>query len=223
MDVDGPRVAVEVLAPDKAEQALSVQDQALVAHEGSEEVELLGAQRDRFLGDRHLASQRVEADVADLEDGLGSDGALAAPEDGLDAGDQLSRVEGLRDVVVGADLEADDLVDVVVAGGEDDDGNVGCLAQLFADGEAVHLRHHYVEDDQVGVDGARLLQRLFAVVRLFHPEALVAEIEPGKLNNVFLVVDNKDGVGHVWRRVVTLYAHDTTPQHHHRRRPAPQL
>ena len=38
-------------------------------------------------------------------------------EDRLDARNQLSRVEGLRHVIVGADLEPDDLVDVLVPGG----------------------------------------------------------------------------------------------------------
>ena len=113
-----------------------------------------------------------------------------APQHGLHAGDELARVEGLRHVVVGADLQTDDPVDVVAARGEDDHGDVARLAELFADGEAVHLRHHHVEDDEVRLEGLRLFERLLAVVRSLDPEALVVEVQPGELDDVLLVVDD---------------------------------
>ena len=71
-----------------------------------------------------------------------------AAEDALDAGDELARVERLRQVVVGADLEADDLVDVLVAGGQHQDRHVGGLADAPADLEPVDVGQHQVEDDQ---------------------------------------------------------------------------
>ena len=44
-------IAVKVLSPDEAEEALAVQDGALVAHERGQEVELLGAERYGVAGD----------------------------------------------------------------------------------------------------------------------------------------------------------------------------
>ena len=47
-----------------------------------------------------------------------------------DASDQLAEAERLHDVVVGAELEPDDTVDLVAARGDDDDRHVGSRAQL---------------------------------------------------------------------------------------------
>ena len=154
---------------------------------------------ERLAVERHLAAGGIDAEAIDLDDFRDLALALGAAEDGLDAGDQLARVEGLRHVVIGADLEADDAVDVVAAGGEDDDGDVAGLAELLADGEAVHLGHHDVEDDEVRADGLGLLERLLAVVGGFDAEALVVQVEAGKLNDVLLVIDNEDGSRHAYQ------------------------
>jgi hypothetical protein len=44
---------------------------------------------------------------------------VGTPQERLDAAHQLAQPERLGQVVVGAELEADDLVDLVVAGGQD--------------------------------------------------------------------------------------------------------
>ena len=56
----------------------------------------------------------------------------AAPQDRVDAQHQLARAEGLGDVVVGADLQADDPVLLAAERGEHDDGHVGGGAQPAA-------------------------------------------------------------------------------------------
>ena len=43
------------------------------------------------------------------------------PENRFDASDELADVERLREIVVGADLEADDLIDVIVTRRDHDD------------------------------------------------------------------------------------------------------
>jgi hypothetical protein len=47
-----------------------------------------------------------------------------AAQDGLDARHQLAGIERLGQVVIGAELEADDLVDVLAAGRQHDDWDV---------------------------------------------------------------------------------------------------
>ena len=54
-------------------------------------------------------------------------GFAMPPQHGLDAGDQLARIDRLAEIVVGADLEPDDAVDVLFQRGEENDGNVGAL------------------------------------------------------------------------------------------------
>ena len=77
---------------------------------------------------------------------------FAAAQLGADAAEQLAHREGLGDVVVGADLEPDHLVDLGVLGGEDDDRHGAARAHVAADVEAARPRHHDVEDQQVEGD-----------------------------------------------------------------------
>ena len=65
---------------------------------------------------------------------------LVAAQDGADAGHQLEVVERLRDVVVGAELQALDLVHRVVARRQHHHGHVGEGADLAQDVEAVDVR-----------------------------------------------------------------------------------
>ncbi len=66
------------------------------------------------------------------------------------AREQLARVERLREVIVGADLEADDAVHLVALAGQHNDRHLTGGTQLAADGEAVfstrqhHIQHHEV-------------------------------------------------------------------------------
>ena len=61
--------------------------------------------------------------------------------------DHLER-EGLGNVIIGFQLEGLDLGVLSVQSGEHDDGNLGFLADLAADGIAIHLGHHQVQQDQ---------------------------------------------------------------------------
>ena len=74
---------------------------------------------------------------------------LAAAQLGAHAAEQLADRERLRHVVVGADLEADDLVDLGVLGGQQDDRHRAAAADVAAEVEAAAPRHHDVEDQQV--------------------------------------------------------------------------
>ena len=78
-----------------------------------------------FAAHAHLVTRRVEAHVTDLDD-LAAVGHRAVvgtttAERGAHARDQLPQPERLRHVVVGADLEADDRVDLGVARRHHDD------------------------------------------------------------------------------------------------------
>ena len=69
---------------------------------------------------------------------------------GLDARQQLHHLERLGDVVVGAELQADDLVDDLAARGQHDHRRLdAAAAQLAQHVEAVHPRQHHVEQDEI--------------------------------------------------------------------------
>ncbi len=106
---------------------------------------------------------------------IGVDALAAALEDHADAGQQLADVDGLRDEIVGAEVETRDLAVARAGGREDDHGKVleeRVLAQGGADLETGHARHFEVEDRDVGRIGADGFKRGGAVAHGGHDEAL---------------------------------------------------
>ena len=84
----------------------------------------------------------------------------------FDAGQGFVEVDGLGDVVHRADIEALELAFLGGARGDEDDGDgvgVGIFLEAFAGFDAVHFRHHHVEEDEVGRDAADGLEAFPAV------------------------------------------------------------
>ena len=101
-------------------------------------------------------------------------------------------MKGLGQVVVGPQLQTHDLVGHLVSGRQHDDRDLALLPDLAADREAVHVRQHDVEHDQVGLGLAEPGQRLGAVADGLDLIALAGQVEPGELQDVILVVDHQD-------------------------------
>ena len=96
---------------------------------------------------------------------------LGAPEDRLHPRNELAWREGLREVVVGADLEPDDAVRLLVARGEHQDRHLRLLPHRPADVEAVHPRQPDVEQHHLHRMPIELGERLLAGP---HPDDAVA-------------------------------------------------
>ena len=173
-----------------------------MAHQGFEHGELARGQRQFFAiflqcAQAHVKRERPECDdflVARRRARHLGDGAAA--QHGMNARQQLARVEGLGQVVVGADFEADDAVNVFAFGRQHDDGRavVRC-AQAPADGQAVFAGHHQVQHDQVyGVAQHDAVQRL-AVFGQDDFKTLLSEIAAQQVADTGVVVKNQDLVG----------------------------
>ena len=135
--------------------------------------------------------------------------AIRPAEEGLDPAHQLAQAERLRQVVVGAELEADHLVDLVVAGGEDEDRHLGAgRPDAAQDLEAVDAGEPDVEDDQVGRLVGRDVEALLARARDGDLVAFLLERVLDPARDRVLVFDDEDGGCH---------AADATPAR--RRRP----
>ena len=75
---------------------------------------------------------------------------IGAAQDRADPCDELARAERLGQVVVGAELEPEELVQLVVARRQHHDRDRRVAPQLAGDVEAVEAGQAEVEDDQVG-------------------------------------------------------------------------
>ena len=115
--------------------------------------------------------------------------AGGAAGDGVEAGDEFVDVEGFREVVVGAEVEAFEAFVEGAAGGDEDDGDGEALvAEVPQDAQAVAAGDHDIEDE--GIVGARGGEGvgIVAVVAKIDHEALRLEAladEGGELLVVF--------------------------------------
>ena len=97
----------------------------------------------------HLATGAVEFHAAGLQNARR--GGLIA-ELQLDAGDQFAHEERLHHIIVGAEFQPHDAVRLAGARGQEDHrdgGQIGILADAFADIEAVGIGQHDIQQNQV--------------------------------------------------------------------------
>jgi hypothetical protein len=124
--------------------------------------------------------------------------ARVPAESGAHACDKLAQPERLRDVVVGAHLEADDGVDLGVARRDHDDRHLRTGPQLAAHVDARDLGEHHVEQHERRAGGVEALDGLGAVGGQLHVEALALERDGERVTVGLLVVDDQDRrrIGH---------------------------
>ena len=121
---------------------------------------------------------------------------LHAAQHGANPRGQLARVEGLGQVVVGPDLQADDAVDVFAAGRQQDDRHGRAPPERAKYLEAVLLGQHHIENDQfVGAAGCEIDGAGAGVVGI-HFEAFAAQKFAYQIAELPVVVDDEDRPGH---------------------------
>src|SRR5258708_18922233 len=166
-----------------------------VAHEHFQHVELDAGQVHVAPAPLHAALLGPQRDLADLDRpavGAAHRSRIRAAQDGAQARHQLARRAGLRHIVVGAELEPDDAVDVVAARGEHDYRHAARLADLAQRLDAVDLRHHHVEHHDLVAAGKRELCSGLAVVHGGDAEALTLEIFGQHARELHVVVRQED-------------------------------
>src|SRR3954468_3009213 len=190
------RVAAEVVLPDVLEQLSAREDAAGVEHEVAQEAVLGCRELDVVAGARDLVRVLVELDVLERQAARLGLGEARAAQDRADARDELLEAERFRDVVVAAEGQAADLVVGRVAGGEEDDRHPRALrAEALGDVEALHVRQHDVEHDEVRAERGDLRERVGAGAGGLDAEALEPQGHRDDVDDVGLVVDDEDAVG----------------------------
>ena len=116
-----------------------------------------------------------------------------APEQRADPCQQLGELERLGEVVVGAAVEAGDLVGHARARRQQQDGQLpAARAQLAQDGEPVAFRQHHVEDEQIVLALERAAESRLPVVR--DVDLVVLRFQPAldEARHLLLVLDDQD-------------------------------
>ncbi len=156
-------------------------------------------ERDDVAVDPRLGPPGVDLDAAGREDlpgavGARLRGAIGPAQDRLHPGDELPWRERLGHVVVRAELEPEHPVDLAVAGGEHDDGDVTRRPETAAQLESVDLAGQAdVEDDQAGVPLGHRAQPVGAVVGAVDAEAGLVEVQRDQVGDVHVVLDENHG------------------------------
>jgi hypothetical protein len=119
--------------------------------------------------------------------GTSSGGAQSGP----DPGDQLLRLEGLGDVVVGAGLQSGDDVVGVGAGGEHDDRDAGDPPHLTADVDPVAPGEHEIQQDEIGPELLEDVERPGPAGTPVGDESLLVKDELEHLGQGGVVVDHE--------------------------------
>ncbi len=196
MGVDGALVALEVVAENLLHELHAGVHAAGVAGEGGEELELGGREVDLLALHHHLVAGDVDDQVPEVQDlDLGLGFHAGAAQQGADAGHELAGRERLDEVVVGAELEADDAVLDLTLGGEHDDGHVGGVADGAANALAGQLGEHEVEDDEVEGVLLELLHGRLAVAHGAHPVTLALQVRLHGVADYLLVLNQQNALG----------------------------
>ncbi|MCY1532539.1 hypothetical protein D9M68_678210 [compost metagenome] len=184
------------MAAQPVEDVVAAEHLAGLAGQQREQVELGAGEFHALAVAQHLAPVEVDREAVEhaqlrIGDSRCRRAALAA-QDGLHARHEFARLEGLGQVVVGAEFEADHAVHHLAARGEHHDGDVAFLADLAAQLEAVHLGQHDVEDGRVVVPRAQLGDAFARALGAVERVAEACEVGGQRRGEVFVVVDQQD-------------------------------
>ncbi len=99
------------------------------------------------------------------------------PQHRTHAGEKLPQVERFRHVIVGAELEADDAVDLIATvAGCDDDRHVATRSELAQQVETVLEAEPKIQNDDADFVRGKLTDHLLAARRRQRPDVVVGEI-----------------------------------------------
>ena len=188
------------VAPDFAFQLLPADDARRRAHEDRQQLQADRHQLDRLPGARDLQRGDVDQQIADAQ-GFGDHRPALATQQGADSRFEFPDLERLDEVVVRTSVEACDLVVHGIARGQHQQWRVALrfLAQLAAEGKAIHPGQHQVQDDRIVVIRYREMQTGHAVAGVIHGIAFPLQELDHHLRDVAVVLDQKDDrPGGVW-------------------------
>jgi hypothetical protein len=106
---------------------------------------------------------------------------LRASKDSLYAGEELAWAERLDHIILSADLKAEDAINLLGPGGEENDGKGAGRADTSAEAEPVLAWHHDVGDDEIKGVGGQKAVGFGGIPRRANPEVVRLQISRERL------------------------------------------
>src|ERR1700674_269516 len=197
--IDGLAIAGELVPPHVFEQNVACVHTTRKCEQVRDEVELACCELDLSTIQRDPARSAVDVEGPDrivLGNRLGLVRLrLGSPHYRIDAREHLTDREGLGGVVVRAELEPNDLVDLGVFGRDHDDRNAAAPPQRAAEVESAHAGQHQVQQDQVGLGGAIRTKARGAIARFLDRERRGDQVVLEHLADPLVVLDHEHAAG----------------------------
>src|SRR5207302_18173 len=130
------------------EELRASEDAARLAGKRRQDLEFGGGEVDRTALPIDAHPRNVEGDARRADYVTGLLGPIAPPEDCSYASNKLPGAERLRDVVVGPELETDQLVDLIIPSGQHHDRQARVAPDRSRDIEPVELGQRKIEDHE---------------------------------------------------------------------------
>jgi len=182
----GPPHHIEELAPGEHPPR--------VGRQSPQQLELGGGELDSGAVSLHAAMGKVDQQVLG-PDRLRRRFAGGPAQHRLDPSHQLSGAERFDHIVVGSELETDDPIGLLAAGGEHDDGDRRVTSDGAGDVVTVHAGQTEVEHHQVRLIRAGGGEGGGTGAGQHHVEARLGQVVPDQAGDLQLVIDDED-LGH---------------------------
>ena len=157
---------------------------ASLAQEHFQQVEFYRSQVDGLTVATHATRRRIKFNLADAHNvrrGRARFVTTGPPQNGSNARHQLPRVERFRQIIVGADLQTNDAVNILAARSEQKHGQPRGRADSAQHLKAIDPGQHYIQDhEQVAATGGAL-QAVLAIMHRLHlePRDWLQQNQPG--------------------------------------------
>src|SRR5208337_2813964 len=161
-DLDGVRIAVEILLIEMFDKLRTRNDPGLMVHEVRKQPEFEPSHLDRRSVKSHPRCARIEVEGAAFELGLGKAGTAA--KERAHAGYYLLHLKGLGDIIVRTCVDTGDLLAPAVTRRKDEHRCFDVIpAPALQNAQAVYLGQAQIEDDGVVWLGLPKIRALLAI------------------------------------------------------------
>ena len=200
MHVDAAVEGFQRVALERVHDLVARQHPARALGQHGQELELVAGEVAGLAAQARLACAQVDFELAEDQDLVVTGFGRRAPQQGLDTRQQFTRLERLGQVVVGAQLQANDAVHGLATRGQHQQrqpARAGLGAQLAREVQAIAVGQHQVQ--QQGVIGP-LFQPVAASgqgTRGVHFETVVAQVGAHHVGQAQVVIDQQQSARQV--------------------------